>query len=200
MSRLKTLVEQPARRAAAARWACALPGLRHSDGRPHRAQHDRPSDGRRECNGLSRGRDDALPDHGMDVPWMHVAFENAAAVASGVDARRARSAPARFAGRRGCRGRRVRRRRRHLRHRPAGAVRRTRARASLPVRLLRQRGVHEHRRAALGRDTVRREHDDEPVRSRELRQGAAAEGHDGDRRRSSRSLRGAGRFDATGRT
>ena len=84
------------------------------------------------------------------------------------------------------RGRRLRRRRRHLRHRPPGAVGRARARSPLPVRLLRQRGVHEHGHPALGRDAVRRVDDDQPVGSRESRQGAAAQGHDRDRDRAPR--------------
>ena len=98
-----------------------------------------------------------FPTTAWNVPWLHVAFENAAAVASGVEsAQRALRRAARAAGRRGGRRRRVRRRRRHVRHRPAGALRRARARPPLPLRLLRQRGVHEHRRPALRRDAVRR--------------------------------------------
>ena len=91
------------------------------------------------------------PTTAWNVPWLHVAFENAAAVASGVEsAQRACAGATRFPPR-GRRGRRLRGRRRHLRHRPAGALRRPRAGPSLPLRLLRQRGLHEHRRAAIGR-------------------------------------------------
>ena len=43
------------------------------------------------------------------------------------------------------------RRRRHLRHRPAGPLRRGRPQRGHPLRLLRQRGVHEHRRPAQRR-------------------------------------------------
>ena len=90
-------------------------------------------------------------------------------------------------------GRRLRRRRRHLRHRPPGAVGRPRARPPLPVRLLRQRGVHEHRHPALGGHAVRRLDHHQPLGRRELRQGAAAQGHDRDRDRPPRSLRRPGR-------
>ncbi len=57
------------------------------------------------------------------------------------------------------------RRRRHRGHRlrlPVGDVRAKRRRA---VRLLRQRGLHEHRRAALGRHPARGTHRDNPSRS-----------------------------------
>ena len=58
------------------------------------------------------------------------------------------------------------RRRRHRRHRlrlPVGDVRAQRRRA---LHLLRQRGLHEHRRAALGRDAARRAHDHHAGRRR----------------------------------
>ena len=104
-----------------------------------------------------------FPTTAWNVPWVHVAFENAAAVASGVEAAyRALRQARRAAAGRAADVRRLRRRRRHLRHRPAGALRRARARPPLHLRLLRQRGVHEHRRPAFRRDAVRREHDDEP--------------------------------------
>jgi hypothetical protein len=50
----------------------------------------------------------------------------------------------------------VGRRWRHLRHRAAGAVGRSRAQRELHLRLLRQRGVHEHRHPALVRHTMGR--------------------------------------------
>ena len=142
-----------------------------------------------------------FPTTAWNVPWVHVAFENAAAVASGIEAAQralVRRAVAAVGGRR--RDCRLRRRRRDVRHRDAGALGRPRARTPLPVRLLRQRGVHEHRRPALRRDAVRGRHDDEPRWARELRQGTEAQGHDGDRRRAPCAVRRAGSVDATGTT
>ena len=59
-------------------------------------------------------------------------------------------------------GRAAHLRRLHVRHRLAGVLRRARARPPLPLRPLRQRGVHEHGHPALRDDPVRREHDGEP--------------------------------------
>ena len=65
-----------------------------------------------------------FPTTAWNVPWMHVAFENAAAVAGGVEsAQRALRRRHALPHGRGGRSRRVRRRRRHVRHRPAGARR-----------------------------------------------------------------------------
>ena len=134
-----------------------------------------------------------FPATAWNVPWLHVAFENAAAVASGVEsAQRALRRRHAHVGRRRGRRRRLRRRRRHVRHRPAGPLGRARARPQAPLRLLRQRGLHEHGHPALRRDAVRSRDHDEPERRRELRQGPAAQGHDRDRGRPSRALRGAG--------
>ena len=77
---------QRERRAAAARRALALPGLRHPDGRPHGRSStiDAPvvvvnATG---CLEVATTR---FPTTAWNVPWLHVAFENAAAVASGVE-------------------------------------------------------------------------------------------------------------------
>ena len=79
------------------------------------------------------------PTTAWNVPWLHVAFENSAAVVSGIESAYKRAAPARRpAARRPTHLRRLRRRRRHVRHRPAGALRRARARPPLRLRLLRQ--------------------------------------------------------------
>ena len=88
------------------------------------------------------------PETSWQIPWLHSLFGNAAAVASGV------AAAMRVKGKRGRQSDRAGRRRRHHRHRlrlPVGNVRAQRRRA---VHLLRQRGVHEHRRAAFERDAA----------------------------------------------
>ena len=112
---------------------------------------------RRQRDGLPRGRDDALSDDGVERP---LAPRRVRERRRGRERRRERPAstapPARPSRRRGGRGRRLRRRRRHVRHRAAGPLRRPRARPPVPLRLLRQRGVHEHGRPALGRDALRR--------------------------------------------
>ena len=127
---------------------------------------ERP-EGRRQRDRLPRGRDDALPDDRLERP---VAARRVRERGRGRERRRGRlprAPPARraAAGRRAD-DRRLRRRRRHLRHRPAGALRRARARATVRLRLLRQRGLHEHRDPALRRDPVRRGDDDQPGRRR----------------------------------
>ena len=86
------------------------------------------------------------PESSWQLPWLHSLFGNAPAVAAGVAAALQGQGPRRHPGGR------PGRRRRHRRHRlraPVGHVRAQRRRA---VRLLRQRGLHEHRRAALRRD------------------------------------------------
>ena len=95
------------------------------------------------------------PETSWQMPWLHSLFGNAAAVATGVAAAlrgaRARERRAR---------RRPGRRRRHDRHRlrlPVGHVRAQRRRA---LHLLRQRGLHEHRRAALRRHAAGGAHGD----------------------------------------
>ena len=140
-------------RAAASRWSCARCSTRSTR---------RSSSSTRPAASRSRRRASRRP------PGTSLAARRVRERRCGRErrrgAQRALASQARAAGRRGGHGRRLRRRRRHLRHRPAGAVRRARARPPLPLRLLRQRGVHEHGRPALRRDTVRREHDDEPRR------------------------------------
>ena len=95
-----------------------------------------------------------IPETSWQIPWIHSLFGNAAAVATGIAAamkaknkqRRPRHRPGR--------------RRRHHRHRlrlPVGHVRAQRRRA---LHLLRQRGLHEHRRAALLRHAARGAHRD----------------------------------------
>ena len=166
MSRLKTLVRNAGRRAAAARRPLALPGLRHPARRAHGPRLDQRPAIVVNATGCLEVATTRYPTTAWNVPWLHVAFENAAAVASGVEsAQRALAGAARSAGR-ATSPRRLRRRRRHVRHRPPGAVGRARARPPVPLRLLRQRGVHEHRGPALGRNAVRRLDDDEPGRPR----------------------------------
>ena len=92
------------------------------------------------------------PESSWQLPWIHSLFGNAPAVATGV------AAALKAKGRNDIRVDRPGRRRRHRRHRlrlPVGHVRAQRRRA---LRLLRQRGLHEHRRAALRRDAARRAH------------------------------------------
>ena len=87
---------------------------------------------------LPRGLLDPLSGVLVAAPWIHSLFGNAPAVASGV------AAALRAQGREHVRDR-PGRRRRHARHRlrlPLGDVRAQRRRA---LRLLRQRGLHEHR-------------------------------------------------------
>ena len=199
MSRLKTLVATSTvcRRCAAGTRSARAAASRWSSG-PCSSTIDRP-DRRRERDRLPRGRDHALPDDRLE---------------RAVDPRCVRERGRR---RERHRERAARARRRHglpagedsrlscspatgdLRHRPPGALGRAGARPPLPLRLLRQRGVHEHGRPALRRDAVRRVHDDEPGRPRELREGAAAQGHDGDRGRPPRAVRRAGRVDPLAR-
>ena len=91
------------------------------------------------------------PETSWQMPWIHSLFGNAAAVASGIAAA--------LQGARAASDVRVvapGRRRRHDRHRlrlPLGHVRAQRRRA---LHLLRQRGLHEHRRAAQLGDAARR--------------------------------------------
>ena len=94
-----------------------------------------------------------FPETSWQLPWIHSLFGNAPAVATGI------AAALKAKGRDDIRVDRPGRRRRHGRHRlrlPVGHVRAQRRRA---LRLLRQRGLHEHRRAALRRDAARRPHD-----------------------------------------
>jgi hypothetical protein len=70
--------------------------------------------------------------------------------------------------------RRLWRRRRHLRHRPAGAVGRHGARPQVPLRVLRQRGLHEHRHPALQRHALWRRTPPHPRGQGHARQDADA--------------------------
>ena len=94
-----------------------------------------------------------------NVPWIHVAFENAAAVASGVESglkmfrRKGTSGQRRHRARDG-------RRRSVGRHRISSLVRNDGAWPQSHIRVRRQRGVHEHGSAAIVVDPVRRLHHD----------------------------------------
>ena len=105
-----------------------------------------------------------FPESSWQLPWIHSLFGNAPAVATGIAAalkakgrdRRARHRPGR--------------RRRHRRHRlrlPVGDVRAQRRRA---LHLLRQRGLHEHGRAALQRDAAGGAHLEHEAARRAARQ------------------------------
>ena len=202
MSRLKTLVRNqhgvpPLRGGHSLCQGCGIPMVVRTV-----LSTIEPADRRRERDRLPRGGDDPLPDDGLERP---LAARRVRERGRGRERRRERAACAARDGTRYPTGEDVavvvlRRRRRHVRHRPAGALRRARARPPLPVRLLRQRGVHEHGRPALGRDALRRLDHDQPGRSRQLRQGAAAQGHDRDRRRAPRPLRRPGDRRRTGTT
>ena len=77
---------QPERRPAAPRRALALPGLRRPARRPHRPRLDRAARSSSSTRpAASRSRRRRYPTTAWNVPWLHVAFENAAAVASGVE-------------------------------------------------------------------------------------------------------------------
>ena len=136
-----------------------LPGLRRGARRALRARRGdarqrRPAD-RRQRDRLPRGLLDARTrSRRWQLPWIHSLFGNAPAVATGI------AAALRAKGARGRPRDRPGRRRRHARHRlrlPVGDVRAQRRRA---LRLLRQRGLHEHRRAALRRDPAGGPHGD----------------------------------------
>ena len=133
-----------------------LPGMRRGAGRALRARrrdarHERAAD-RRQRDRLPGGLLDALPR---------------VVLAAALDPLALRQRPGRGDGdRRGDEGQGARGRprggpgwrRRHARHRlrlPLGHVRAQRRRA---LHLLRQRGLHEHRRAALGRHAAGRSH------------------------------------------
>ena len=165
MSRLKTLVrerERRRRRFAAATRSARAAGSRWSCGRSSTRSRRRSSSSARPAVSRSRPRASRRPPGTCPGCTSRSRTRRRSRAAS-----RARTARSRGAAR--CRRTGRSRssccgRRRHLRHRPAGALRRARARPPLPLRLLRQRGLHEHGRPALRRDTVRREHDDEPRR------------------------------------
>ena len=104
------------------------------------------------------------PETSWQLPWIHSLFGNAAAVGTGIAA--ALKVKALKAGNASVRGHRAGRRRRHHRHRlrlPVGHVRAQRRRA---LHLLRQRGLHEHRRAAQLGHAAGRAHRDHDGRRR----------------------------------
>ena len=104
------------------------------------------------ATGLPRGLLDAVPGDLVADPLDPLAVRQRARRLDGHRRGAAGKGP------RGRARRRPGRRRRHRRHRhgvPVGDVRAQRRRA---LHLLRQRGVHEHRRAALGRDAAGRAH------------------------------------------
>ncbi len=114
------------------------------------------------------------PQTAWEVPYVHVAFENAAAVGSGVEAAlKALRRKGRIADR-DVKTIADSRRRRHCRHRPAGPLRRHGARPRHDLLLPRQRGLHEHGHPALERHPLHGGHDDltrraRPSRARERR-------------------------------
>ena len=120
--------------------------MRATRGPADRGQRDR----------LPRGLLDALPrDRRGSCPWIHSLFGNAPAVATGIAAALKAQGPRRTCGSsaQGGDGGTV-----DIGFGlPVGHVRAQRRRA---VRLLRQRGLHEHRGAALGGDAARRAHGD----------------------------------------
>ena len=115
--------------------------------------------GRRERHRLPRGLLDAVPGVVVADPVAALALRQRPRGRRRDGGRPAGPGPRRHPGRR------PGRRRRHRRHRlrlPVGHVRAQRRRA---VRLLRQPGLHEHRRAALRRDPGRRAHREHQGRS-----------------------------------
>ena len=201
MSRLKTLVEQqhgvrPLRGGHALCQGCGIPMVV----RAVLSTIDRPTVvvNATGCLEVATTR---FPTTAWNVPWMHVAFENAAAVASGVEARSARCARRHalpsadevavvvFAGDGGTYDIGL--------QALSGAL--ERGHRFLFVcydnEAYMNTGVQRSGATPFGA-----EHDDEPRRARELRQGAAAQGHDGDRRRAPRAVRRAGGVAPTGTT
>ena len=140
-----------------------LPGLRRGARRALRA---RRRDARHRQQLIAANATGCLevfstpyPESSWQLPWIHSLFGNAPAVATGI------AAALKVEGPRGRARGRPGRRRRHGRHRlrlPVGDVRAQRRRA---LHLLRQRGLHEHRRAALRRHAARRAHGDHASRS-----------------------------------
>ena len=105
-----------------------------------------------------------FPETSWQIPWIHSLFGNAPVGRHGSRGRAQGEGPHRRArGRAG-------RRRRHGRHRLRLPLRDVRAQRRRAVRLLRQRGVHEHGRAALRRHAAGRAHDDHPGSRRRARQ------------------------------
>ena len=133
------------------------------------------------------------PYSAWKLPWIHSAFENAAATISGVEAMfKSLKRQGKTPGGPEDKVHRVRRRRRHVRHRASVPLRRAGARARLHVRLLRQRRVHEHRHPAQLRDPVRRGHHHLARGQSGAGQDPEAQGPDEDRARPRGAVRGAG--------
>ena len=134
----------PGRDTSARQRPLALPGLRRPDGGPDDPGLDRDARGRDQRHGLPGGGDDALP---RTPPGTCPGSTSRSRTPQRRRRRRdgvPRPATPWTDPRRAGHLRRNRRRRRHLRHRAAGAFRRPGAWPSVPVCLLRQRGVHEH--------------------------------------------------------
>ena len=125
---------------------------------------DRRPPGHRQRDGLPRGLLHPVPRVGLAGAVAALAVRQRRG--RGIGGRR------RDAGHRPRRrpGSRPGRRRRHRRHRPGLPVRDVRAQRRRAVRLLRQPGLHEHRRAALRGDAARRQHRHHPAGRRSGRQ------------------------------
>ena len=195
MSRLKTLVRNEHGVAAAARRPRALPGLRHPDGRPdHRSTRSTTPVVVVNATGCLEVATTRFPTTAWNVPWLHVAFENAAAVASGVESRvpRARAARTRcrrtrtvtfvvFAGDGGTYDIGL--------QALSGAL--ERGHRFLFVcydnEAYMNTGIQRSGATPFGASTTT-----SPAGVAALRQGAAAQGHDGDRGRAPRPVRRAG--------
>ena len=88
------------------------------------------------------------PESSWQLPWIHSLFANAPAVATGIAAAlKVKGRDERVVAQGGDGA--------HRRHRLRRTLRHVRARRRRALHLLRQRGVHEHRRPALGCDAAR---------------------------------------------
>ena len=138
------------------------------------------------------------PTTAWNVPWLHVAFENAAAVASGVEAHSALSdAGMRCPQTKTSRSSSSQATGAHMTS-DCGALRRLeRGHRFLFVCYDNEgymnTGIQRSGATPFGANTTTT-----PCGPRQLRQGTAAEGHDGDRRCPPRALRRAGCSDSTG--
>ena len=131
-----------------------------------------------------------MPQTSWMHPWIHVAFENTSAVASGVEAAlKILERKGKLAGRH-AQGGGHGGRRRHQRHRPPVSLRGPGAGHQLHLRLLGQRSLHEHRHPALQRHALRGHDHDLAPREAEQGPGHLEEGHDRHCRGPRHSLRG----------
>ena len=85
MARLKTLVRNERGVPPLAWRPLALPGLRHPARRAHRARRSTRPVVVVNATGCLEVATTRYPTTAWNVPWIHVAFENAAAVASGIE-------------------------------------------------------------------------------------------------------------------